>query len=196
MEEETREGWLVEAVAELKAGALARACIELPRPVKVAMGWPKGARGGAALGQCWASDQCEDGSNQVFISPRLTDPEEVLTVLAHELIHAADDCQSGHKGPFRDMAGRLGFLPPFAAVDMSNRDANLREEVAQLAAILGPIPNAAMKERTRGSVGSRQKKAECLSCGWLCRGSRARLDELPSPAICPRCETRALVAVE
>ena len=40
---------------------------------------------------------------EVFIAPTLDGPN-AAAVLVHELIHAALDCQHGHKGPFKKLA--------------------------------------------------------------------------------------------
>jgi hypothetical protein len=36
----------------------------------------------------------------------------MLVSLLHELIHAADDCASGHKGAFAEAVTRFGFQGP------------------------------------------------------------------------------------
>jgi len=47
------------------------------------------------LGQCWPRAASADGLNQIFLNPTLTSAERVVDVLAHELVHAVDDCKSG-----------------------------------------------------------------------------------------------------
>ena len=53
-----------------------------------------------------------DDVNHIFLGPQEGDPAAMLISLLHELIHAADDCQSGHKGAFAEAATRLGFEGP------------------------------------------------------------------------------------
>lgn len=49
----------------------------------------------------------KDGINQIFISPVLDEPMTVLETLAHELVHAIDDCKSGHGAEFQKISKDL-----------------------------------------------------------------------------------------
>lgn len=97
-----REQWLQD-LTEAVRPKFDEIGMPLPADVAVTCGWP--ATGGTSrkqrtIGQCWARSQSSRGVNEVFISPVLDDSVEVAQVLVHELIHAADDCKHGHKGPF------------------------------------------------------------------------------------------------
>ena len=63
----------------------------------------------------------------------------MLVSLLHELIHAADDCASGHKGAFAEAATRLGFDGPMTRTPPG---IELTAEVITLAEALGPFPHA------------------------------------------------------
>ena len=63
----------------------------------------------------------------------------MLVSLLHELIHAADDCASGHKGAFAEAATRLGFEGPMTRTPPG---VELTAEVITLAEALGPFPHA------------------------------------------------------
>ena len=63
----------------------------------------------------------------------------MLVSLLHELIHAADDCASGHKGTFAEAATRLGFEGPMTQTPPG---LELTAEVITLAEALGPFPHA------------------------------------------------------
>lgn len=49
----------------------------------------------------------KDGINQIFISPVLDDPMVVLSTLAHELVHAIDDCKHSHGPVFKKISKDL-----------------------------------------------------------------------------------------
>ena len=115
---ENREAWL-QAAASFLLDCLA--AYGLPRvAVRVSCGWP--VRGGASrrravIGQCFPTSLCQDGTAQIFISPRLSESIEVLGTLLHELLHAAVGCQYGHRQPFSQAARRVGLVgPPTATV--------------------------------------------------------------------------------
>ena len=91
------------------------------------------------LGQCWARRASADGVNHIFLGPQEGDPAAMLISLLHELIHAADDCASGHKGTFAEAATRLGFEGPMTQTPPG---LELTAEVITLAEALGPFPHA------------------------------------------------------
>lgn len=147
----TREAWLEAAVEELRP-IFAQHDIELPR-VRVSVGWP-GGRGkkGGVIGQCWHTVTAEDKVNQIFVSPVVVDPVKVVATLAHELIHASDDGESGHKGYFARVARGLGFTGKLTAVatdDEINADEDLLKIFTEAAEALGDYPHAALTERSQ-----------------------------------------------
>src|SRR5690349_10363518 len=111
----TREEWLVAAVEAFRPMFSALVDEQIPA-VRVSVGWPGGnGRKNAVIGQCWATAASADKVAQLFISPVLDDAVRVLDVLAHEIIHAIDDCQSGHKGRFAKIAKALGLTGKMTA---------------------------------------------------------------------------------
>ena len=109
----TREAWLHRAIEAFRPRF---AEIGLPLPAKlhvsVGFGYSSRAESKYILGQCWARRASADGVNHIFLGPQEGDPAGMLVSLLHELIHAADDCASGHKGAFAEAATRLGFDGP------------------------------------------------------------------------------------
>ena len=95
-----REEWLMRAVVHLEP-IFQRGGYQIPQ-VKVSIGFPSTGAKGRHLGQCWGSKASEDGINQIFIAPNQSDPVEVLDTLTHELVHAVDDCKSGHGEGFNE----------------------------------------------------------------------------------------------
>lgn len=112
---DTREGWLREAVREM--GALLEDLTGETMPaVRVSVGWP-GGRGdrSSVIGQCWHREAARDDHFHIFISPTQDDAARVLDILAHEMIHALDGNESGHKGRFKDWALAFGLAGKMTA---------------------------------------------------------------------------------
>ncbi len=138
----TREAWLIAAVDYLRPRFVE---IGLPVPAKlhvsVGFGGNSRAESKNVLGTCWARRASADEVNHIFISPELADTARVLDVLLHELIHAADDCEHGHKGAFAEAATRLGLEGKMTATTAS---IGLAAEMITLAETLGEYPHGAL----------------------------------------------------
>lgn len=177
MSEKTREGWLLAAVESL------RPLFEphgkpVPETLLVSIGFAK--RPGKGIGWCYKAEVGEDNHTTIFISPELTseDPVKLLGVLLHEMVHAADNGESGHKGWFASTAKGVGLTGKMTATSVGDE---LRERLESLAADLGPLPHKALANLTStGKVGAqknRQVKIECVECGYKLRGSKTVLDQ-------------------
>lgn len=177
-----REAWLTAAVAALRP-IFGEAGVELPATVNVSCGFPGGKSIHKVIGQCWSTAASADGAAQVFVSPMLSDVVDVLAVLVHELIHAWDDCKSGHKGAFAKAAKRVGLTGKMTATVAGDE---LRERLAAIADELGAYPHAGMAA-AMGTVkkqSTRMLKLECPRDGYVVRTTRKWLDELGAPS-CP-----------
>lgn len=155
-----REAWLHTA-----AGFLLDYLVQhgLPRvEVRVSCGWP--VRGGigrrqTVIGQCFPPQVCADGRTQIFISPRLADPVEVLGTLLHELIHASVGCEHGHSAVFSQAARRVGLAGPPTATVVSDA---LRPMLLAYVAQVGSYPHAAIRLKVpEQRAGSRLRLYEC-----------------------------------
>lgn len=164
-----RETWLEQAADEL------RAIIPAPE-VRVAAGWP--SRGGTSLkkrvlGECWKPEVAEDGVSQIFLNPMLSDPVEVLAVLAHELIHALHPT-AGHKGAFVDAAKEAGLVGPWTS---TSAGPELTGELARIAERLGPYPHSKLTPSIERKVQTtRMIKIECPECGYIVRTTQKWID--------------------
>lgn len=184
---ETREAWLTAATEALGAEVFAPVGETLPA-VRLSVGWP-GGRGNknAVIGQCWSSAAAADKVSQVFVSPVLDDASRVLDVLAHELIHAVDDCTSGHKGRFGKIARAIGLEGKLTATVAGPA---LKARLDTIAANLGAYPHAALANAVNGAEGpkkqtTRMLKVECAEgSGYKARITRQWLDEYGAP-FCP-----------
>lgn len=187
----TREEWLENAVEALRPLFREVTGRELP-PVRVSAGFPGGGSARKRVGECWATFTATDKISNIFISPVLDDEVEVLATLAHELVHALDNCKSGHKGAFSKIAKAIGLTGKMTATVAGDE---LRELLVEIAAELGDYPHGKV---TLGSSikkqSTRMLKVECPSgSGYLVRMTRTWLDTFGAP-ICPCCEERMLEA--
>jgi hypothetical protein len=181
----TREEWLVAAIEALRP-VFAEVGEDVPT-VRVSVGWP-GGRGkkNTTIGQCWSKAASKDGVAALFISPVLDDASRVLDVLAHEVIHAIDDCQSGHKGRFAKIAKGIGLEGAMTATVAGEA---LKARLDEMAADLGEYPHAAMvnpaAKQGEPKQTTRMLKVECAEgSGYLVRMTRKWLDEYGTPS-CP-----------
>lgn len=134
---ETREQWLNAAADRLNDWIAEDTALKPARRLLVSCGWPRRDRNGTVIGQCFMT-KVGVGVNHLFISPTLTDRVRVLDVLLHELVHAADDCEHGHKGPFVKAVRALG-LEGKPTHTTAGKD--LKKRLSALAKDLGPYPH-------------------------------------------------------
>lgn len=142
------EVWLNEAV-ELLRPHFAEAGYEIP-PVHVSVGFstdgykPSARKNTFAV--CHAKCMNVDGINDIYISPLIYEPVEVLGILVHELVHAVDDCQSGHGETFKKITKALK-----CGDNLSVSLSEFRETVERHRAIadkLGRYPRSGVNYRT------------------------------------------------
>lgn len=164
---ETREEWLAAAVEALRPVWLDRAGLTVPE-VRVGVGFPSGGVRSAGQGQCWKRSASADGVNEITIRVTVLDAVEALSILGHELVHAAWDNQYGHGKKFARALNSLGFIGnPKSSV----AGATLSAELATLADALGDYPGdegltvAALAKKQ----GTRMLACTCETCGFKFR---------------------------
>lgn len=175
----TREEWLIAAIEELNEHVFLPHELDLPA-YRVSVGWP-GGRGKKTntVGQCWNSSSTEDGTPAIFISPKVKNPIEVLSILVHEVIHAIDDCASGHRGAFLKMFRKVGMV---GKATQSQAGDELLLTLSKIEDRLGKYPHSAMKNPSAGTgekkQGTRMLKVMCADedCGYSLRTTRQWLD--------------------
>ena len=188
--EQNREAWLINA-AKAMAPWFAEIDEEVP-PIRVSVGWPGGRGRKNAVGQCWASHAASDNVAQIFVTPARGEEStvDVLGTLLHEMVHAVDDCSSGHRGNFIKIARQLGFKAKWTT--SACRTDELAERLKGLAERLGPFPSAAIvggkAADTPKTQTTRMLKVACPKDGYTVRTTRKWLDDLGAPT-CP-CGTR------
>jgi hypothetical protein len=183
MQNQTREQWLGEFIAEIRPvfGALNH---PLPDKIRVTCGFPsKHARSALKrrIGEHWSPSASSDGTHEIFISPVIDDPVEAIGVLVHELAHAATD-GDGHQGRFPTLVKSLKLEGKPSATTVG---ADFRAEFGALIDSLGQYPHARLNVNDRKKQPTRLLKAWCSSCGYTVRvtGKWAAIG-LP---ICPTC---------
>jgi hypothetical protein len=163
----TREQWLVAAVAELDAVVFTPHHYPVPA-VKVSCSWPGGGSARKRIGECWPTSYSAAGVNEIFISPRIADPVAALDILTHELVHAVDDCQHGHKGAFIRIGKQVGLQGKPTSMSAGE---GLRSVLQDIARSLGTYPHATLDLSARKQQKNRHLKYECPECAAVWRMS-------------------------
>lgn len=181
-----REEWLRRA-GELMASKIEEAC-GAPLPAwRVSCGFMASGIRSKNGGECWSPEASQDGTTEIFITPRIAESRIAAAILAHELCHAALVPQgvTGHRGRFAKAAKAIGYAAP---VSKFNPTDDLWAWLDPMIAELGPYPHAEMKvERAAGAKkkqAARMIKCECVECGYTVRTARKWIEEKGAP-ICP-----------
>ena len=188
----TRENWLIMATDKLNNGVFKQHGYEVPKDVKVSCGFPaSGGRTGAkhqAIGTCHNRASSKAGVNEVYISPTQDDSIRVLDVLTHELIHAIDDCEHGHKGLFRTIAVDVGLEGKMTSTHAGKE---LTAKLEKIVNELGEYPHAEVSTANKKKQGTRNIKVECSSCGFGWRASQTMINRMTN-ATCNGCGSDTL----
>jgi len=148
----------------------------------ISTGFPSQQGLSKRIGECWKARASEDEvTHHIFISPRLTDQVEVLATLAHEMVHAADDGEHHHKGPFVKAVREMGLEGKATATIAGVAFA---EWARGLDAKIGQYPHVGLVPlNTEKKQGTRMLKLEAECCGYVVRTTQKWIDiGLPS---CP-----------
>lgn len=186
---ETRESWLTSAVRKIAADNAEifaqHGDVTILDRILISAGFPShGGANGKVVGQCWATKQA-DGAAHIFVNPRLHDPYEILAVICHEMSHAADDCKSGHKGPFVKMFKGLRLEGKPTCSGYGDR---FKAYAWHLLDALGEYPHKALTPGVNPKAQkNRQLKMTCPECGYIARAA-AKWIEIGLPT-CP-CGTK------
>ena len=174
----TREQWLEAAVVAI---AQANPSVKFP-PVKVSCSWPGGGSARKRIGECWARKMSKAGINEIFISPKIADPARVVSILAHELAHAIDDCKSGHKAAFVAIGKSLGLTGKPTQMELPEA---LSSAIANaVIAKVGKFPHSTLDLSSRKKQSTRMLKLECNVCKAVWRMSAKHAIHV---TVCPCC---------
>ena len=162
MSEIIREQWLMQAVERL-APLFEKAGYAVPI-VKVSIGFPSTGSKGRHLGQCWSTKSAVDGVNQIYIAPHLPTALDVLDTLVHELVHAVDDCESGHGENFKKIALDVGLKGPMRSAGAGEW---LKQDLIRISESLGNFPHGRLSLPIRSSQKvPKRPGAKCDKCGY------------------------------
>ena len=180
MTEIIREQWLMQAVDYL-IPLFERAGYAVPI-VKVSIGFPSTGSKGRHLGQCWSTKSAVDGLNQIYIAPHLPTALDVLDTLVHELVHAVDDCQSGHGENFKKIALDVGLKGPMRSAGAGDW---LKRDLIQIVESLGSFPHGRLSLPIRTmQKDPKRPGAKCAKCGYEIVMINRHL--LLGPPLCPK----------
>jgi len=174
-----REAWLLNAIALVRP-IFYEMHYEVP-DCQVSCGFASTGVKSGHIGQCWSRKSSQGEINQIFISPALSNPVEVLDTLVHELIHAVDDCQHKHGKEFKKMALKLGLVGPMRSACAGPK---LKEKLVQLAAKLGEYPHSTLRVPAKVMARGNRPRAQCTTCGFQVSMLKKYLAF--GPPICPK----------
>jgi SprT-like family len=178
-----RETWLQKAVLALEP-IFSAVGYGIP-PLKVSCGFAASSSPRTTLGQCWPRQRSREMVNEIFISPKIDDPVEVLDTLVHEICHAIDDCQSGHGADFQGIAQVVGLEGP---ARMAMAGPALKIRLMTISQKLGEYPHRALEFPPPRPSNATRSKAKCPECGYEVSLLKKWADY--GPPICPKDKVR------
>jgi len=176
----TREQWLHKAV-ELVSPIFKNKGYTIPK-VQVSCGFPSTGNKSKHVGQCWGKSSTNDGTNQLFISPVLDEPVQVLDTLVHELVHAVDDCIHHHGPEFKKIATDVGLQ---GLMREASAGPWLQEQLTSISRQLGKYPHSKinLSHSSSKKTGPRPR-AKCKKCGYEVTPLKKWLHM--GPPLCPK----------
>jgi hypothetical protein len=176
----TREHWLQNAV-DMVEPIFKNKGYKIPK-IQVSCGFPSTGNKTKHIGQCWGRSSTSDGVNQLFISPILDEPVQVLDTLVHELVHAIDDCIHHHGPEFKKIATDVGLQGPMREASAGPW---LKEHLIGIAKQLGKYPHSKINLAHSSSkkTGPRPR-AKCKKCGYEVTPLKKWLHM--GPPLCPK----------
>lgn len=180
-----REDWLNRAARAVCALVLApdvpESCPTLT-DVRISCGFPRGARKGQS--KTLPRELSADSTSEIFISPELADPTQILPALTACLIQAAHNAKGWAKGQSAlPDAAKIGLHGPSMTTTDTNKGDDLRALFAQIAETLGEYPHA--KVLPGRPDGTRLLKVSChTSCGAVWRASAKWANQMQQCPVC------------
>jgi hypothetical protein len=166
----TREEWL-NKLAKLMAPAYKRLGHPLPVKLRISCGFTSSGARGQRIGECWMPNASDDQSFEIFIRPDQSTKQQVVSVLVHELIHAALGPKHKHDKTFGLMARGLGLEGPLTA---TNGGKGMWAWVEPLMKKVGDYPHARLNSGIRApwkriQPSAPQVNLRCPDCGYYAK---------------------------
>lgn len=156
-----REDWLQNAVLQLQPLFKEKGFL-VPK-VSISCGFASTGMRSNHIGQCWNKKSCSQNINQIFISPLLDNPVEILDTIVHELVHAIDNCENGHGKEYKKIALAVGLE---GKMRQASAGENLRQKLQSISKRLGNYPHSKLQPLTKLRVHRPRPKAKCSECGY------------------------------
>lgn len=170
----TREEWLNKALHKHVAPLLAKHGATVPKDCLVSVGFPGGGSARKRIGECWPRERSSKKVNEIFINPTISDnPVRMLDILVHEAIHAADNCESGHKGFFMRTAKAVGLEGKMTA---THAGTELNAWIHAAIKKLPKLDHSKLDLSGRKKQTTRMVKVECMDCGYTLRTTQKWID--------------------
>jgi len=195
----SRENYLIQATEIMRKSLFEPKGYKVPK-VELSISWStrgnnhKNTGNAKVLGLCFPKEMHAGGINQITITPNLDGSTiagsiKILGVLVHELVHAVDNCVSGHGKAFRDCATAVGLTGKMTATTESEElKKYLTESIINK---LGIFPHE--KVTLSGKKQStRNIKVACDCCDFSFRTSRKNLDIMDYQPDCLACSEGTL----
>jgi hypothetical protein len=191
----TREQWLND-FANAARPKFKEVGAELPKAIRMSIGFPSKGIRAKTIGECWASDTSTDKHAEIFIRPSLqASASRIADVLTHELIHAALGHEEGHGKQFKRVATALGLTGKMTATVAGPEWYEWAKPILKQ---IGKFPGA---ELTGAIAGGKKKqttrmlKCECDGCGFIFRTTRKNI-EAAEALVCPAFGCDGMVMVQ
>lgn len=179
-----REAWLWDA-AKLIEPLIRKEGFMVPN-FHISVGFPSRnalSKKRRTIGQCYAGTVSQDGNHQIFISPLIVEPVEVVGVVAHEMIHATVGVEHGHKAPFAHLARKIGLTGKMTATVPGPELTELIK--SEFLPVLEDYPHPLITPNEKYKPqATRLLKAVCTECGYTARVT-AKWVEQSGSLICP-----------
>ena len=174
----TREEYLQRAYSLLNEVAFKPNGQECP-PVNISCSWIIGNRTAnkKTLGACSERDASTGKINEIKIVPTVDDSFLAIDTLAHEMAHAVDNCQNGHKAPFRKICLAVG-LDGNSQMTYAEAGEKLGKTIKNIIATIGEYPHKAVIVGNAKKQSTRNLKVECNKCDFSFRTSRKNVESM------------------
>ena len=207
----TREQWLIDIKNDVEVSVFNKHGYKLPKKINLTVSEPKGrksnAKGGKVIGQCLATELSTGGFNEIYITPdndgqTVENSVKVIGIVIHELIHAYDNCKSGHKNKQVEDSNKEPFVKVMNTIGLTGKPtATVIEEKSELDKLarklikkFGKFPHFEVKENPK-KQGTRLIKISCSNCAMILRGSQTVIDA-GIFNICPSCEAEESLIID
>lgn len=190
---DSREDWLMAATAALTPHFKA-AGFPLPEKMRFSVSFPWQGSRSAVIGQHFPISLSKDGTHEMLIHPKLDDAKDVLSVLAHELAHAAAPVDAKHGPKFAKIGKAVLLVGKPKSMEAGEEFFKVIGD--KVLRGLGKYPHASFNAHGRGGMkkqSTRLIKCECAECGYIARVSMSWIEGVGAP-VCPADEIAMEVA--